>query len=260
MDFSNISDHPDFQEIISKIYTGVSAKDISNWLRVKYPTKDQKHLQLSSKNIQEFIDKHGNAEVNIQRDILAVRTGEIIGAGSPQISAALLNNKTYVERVTELANAKLDIKKVVEELVHACKARMEQVFDSLQRNPTSVGKNDYVLIKYFEVLFKAVETFNKVVNEAPDQIVQHNFTIQSVENHVGVIQEALRATLAMIDAEAASHFMDLLNENLKKLKAPKPEEPMTLEDQMIEAQVLRKKLPGGDGNDGSSGAPSGMSI
>lgn len=240
MDFSQIVDHPDHDEIISKIVTGVSPKDINQWLKVKYSNKDQKHLQLSVKLIQEFIDKHGDLEAQLKRDMLAVKTGDA-SLSEYKVSQSLLNNKTYQERLIELADAEIDLKKMVAELVHTCRARMIQVFDKIQQNPASLGKADYMLLKYFEVLFLAMEKFDKIVNNAPDQIIQHNVTMQAMEQHTAIFQEAIRETLAEIDSEAALLFMEIFAQKLHSLKMPVQNNP-TIENRVTEAELLKESL------------------
>ena len=47
-DFSKILLHPDKDEIISKIMTGVSHKNIADGLKLQYPDKEQGHLRISA--------------------------------------------------------------------------------------------------------------------------------------------------------------------------------------------------------------------
>lgn len=237
-DFSVITDHPDYQEIVSKIVIGVSTKDISNWLKVKYPDAEQKHLQLSQKILQDFSDKHVDLEATLRRDVLAIKANETTDL---KIANSLLNNKTYRERITQLADEKIDIKRKLQEMVIIGMERMEQVFDRIQENPTNM-KQDYVLLKWFEQMVNLYEKVDKIVNNAPDQVIQHNITIQTVEQHTAVLQEAVRKTLLHMDPEMASLFIDLLNKELSMLKAPQPEEPMTLQKSLVEAEVIQGML------------------
>lgn len=238
MDFSTIVDHPDYTEIVSKIVSGVGPKDISQWLKIKYPNKDQKHLQLSIKSIQEFTDKHLDLEDQLRKDIATISND---GLSEKKISASLLNNKTYQERLVEIATTEVDLKRLITELVMTCKARMEQVFDKLQENPSGVGKGDYVLLKYFEVLFVAMEKFDKIVNNAPDQIIQHNVTIQAVEQQTAILQEAIRETLAHIDSEAAILFIEILTQKLNALQMPESE-MLTQQDRTKEVKLLQEMV------------------
>lgn len=241
-DFSNITDHPDFQDIVSKIVVGDSPKSISTWLKTKYSTNDNKHLQISAKDIQDFADKHADLEAVIRRDIVAVQSSD--GEGDLKISSAMLNNKTYRDRLLEIADKKIDVSNLVNELVYMCKVRMEQVFDRIQENP-AMTKTDYVLLKYFEILINSVEKLDKINNNRPDQIIQHNISIQAIEQNTAYFQEAVRETLAEIDTEAALLFVDKLTQKMKLANADKMIEnsiPVTVDAQLDEVRALHEMV------------------
>lgn len=240
-DFAPITDHPDFEEIVDKLIRGIGIKDISQWLKIKYPNKDQKHLQLSVKSIQDFSNKHVDLESALKRDILATKANPSEILEDRKIAKSLLNQKSYQDRLLELAESDVDLKKMVKELVLTCKARMEQVFDKIQENPTTF-KGDYILLKYFEVLFMAMEKFDKIVNNAPDQIIQHNVTVHAMEQHTAVFVESIRQTLSQIDPESALLFIEVFTENLAKLKAPQEITTSTLENRTSDVEALHKSI------------------
>lgn len=219
MDFSAILLHPDKEEIITKLLTGVLPKKISQWLKLKYSQKEQHHLQISIKLLDEYNRTHvGNLMEHLQRDIAVVKSPDPTGE-MKVLAKSLLNNKTYRERLLELANSQLDIKKMIKDLVLIINERVEQVFDKIQENPTNF-KADYVLIKYFELLLNATEKFDKIVNNAPDQIIQHNVSVKMVDQYTAALQEAVRKTLAQIDTESAMLFVEILGQELRKLESP----------------------------------------
>lgn len=237
MDFSIILLHPNSEDIASKLITGTSPKDISQWLRLKYPDKEQKHLHISAKLLEEYANAHiGNLLEVIQKDVATLKSEP-----SPQmdkaISASLLSNKTYRERLMQLADQEVDIKHMIKDLVLMIRDRIEQVFDKIQENPSNVGKNDYVLVKYFETLSNAIEKFDKIHNNAPDQIIQHNVTIQTADKYRVVFQEAIRKTLAYMDSEASIFFIETLSKEMQKLEMPIDLQP-TPESRMAEARML----------------------
>jgi len=232
MDFSTILSHPDCQEIISKLVTGVSPKEISQWLKIKYSDKDQKHLHLSSKLLQDYLDSHVDIATQFKKDQAIVSQPP---SKEKKLTAALLSNKSYQERLIEYADKQVDVKRLVQELVFMIRDRIEQVFDAIQQNPVS-SKGDYPLIKWFELLMNALEKCDKIVNQAPDQIIQHNVTIQQIDQHVFVIQEALRRTLSQIDHEAALLFIDIMNKEMAKLK------PQQITDETVDKKIEEIKL------------------
>lgn len=236
MDFSTILLHPNNEEIVTKLITGVQAKEINQWLRMKYPDADQKHLRLSVRSIEEYRDAHvGNLMEHLQKDIKIIKS-EAGGKVEKIPAASLLNNKTYRERMMELADQEVDVKKMIKELVLIIRERTEQVFDRIQENPT-VGKGDYTLIKYFEILLNAVDKFDKIHNNQPDQIIQHNISIQMVDKTKAAIVEAIRKTLSHMDAEASILFIEYVSVELQKLEMP-IEQIITPETRMAEARML----------------------
>src|SRR5690606_28394404 len=128
-----------------------------------------------------------------------------------------------------------DITKMMVELHTLIQARIEQFFDRIQENP-SILKNDYALIKYFELMLNYVEKYDKIVNKSPDQIVQHNITVQVLDKYVAVLQNCIRDTLSKIDAEAAFLFMEVFTEELSKLELPEEAKALSQDKRLVEAK------------------------
>jgi len=132
---------------------------------------------------------------------------------------------------------KLDIKKLITETVFMIRERAIQVFDKIQENPGNT-KPDYALIKWFEVLLGSMEKYDKIVNKAPDQIVQHNVTMQVIDQHTAAFQDVIREVLAEIDPEASFLFMEKLKEKMEALKPPKEDKPLSQERRLKEAELI----------------------
>ena len=118
--------------------------------------------------------------------------------------------------------------------------RAEQVFDKIQEDPEDF-KGDTVLIRWFDQLFNAVDKYDKIINQSPDQIIQHNVTIQAVEEHTAIFQDVIRETLTHFDPEVSFLFVELLTERLAKLKPPQ-EEKLTVDRRLAEATKLNEKI------------------
>jgi hypothetical protein len=240
-DFGKILSHPEAESIISKLVSGISPKDIAEYLKIKYQDKDQQHLRLSAAVLKEFIDSNLDLYQTLNNDIKAVKNGTL---DTKKISAALKNNKTYQERLIDMADDEIDIKKMMRSVYIMLSSRMEQVFDKVQSNPENL-KPDYALIKYFETMLNYVDKFDKIVLRNPDQVVQHNVTVQVMDQYVAVMQDAIRETLAEIDPDAAFLFLEKFNTKLSGLQLPEslqPVKPQTQEQRYISAEVLHSKL------------------
>lgn len=237
-DFSKLLDHPDKDEIISKLMTGVPAKEVSDWLRIKYTKPDEKHLQLGSSTLKEFVEGHVDLYNDLKRDIESVKAGKQI---NKKIAESLLNNKTYADRINEYAQTELDIKKVITDLAIISKDRIEQIFDIIQENPRGF-KPDYALTKWMETLSKLLEQYGKYVLNTPDQVIQHNVTVQRVEEYSLVFQEAVREVLTELDPDIAYLFIEKLNSKLSQLRDPTDIETMSQEKRLQEVSLLNERI------------------
>ena len=56
--FQKIKNHPDLEEIISKLIIGISVKDINEWLKAKYTLVSESKFILSEKTIKSFQDNY----------------------------------------------------------------------------------------------------------------------------------------------------------------------------------------------------------
>ncbi len=238
-DFSLIVEHPKYQEIITKLLSGISPKEISNWLKLLYAKKEEAHLRLSIKILKSFAEsEYCNLENQLIKDLTTVESG---GKIDKKLAASLMNNKTYQERLAEVADKEIDIKQMLVGLIKVCQDRAEQVFDKIQDNPGSF-KGDYVFIKYMEQLFNSVEKFDKLVNRSPDQIIQHNLSIQTIDNYTQILQESIRDTLAEMSPELAGVFLDKLYSRMKDLNLPAPIISPTTDEKLKEVSILQEKV------------------
>jgi len=234
MDFSSVLNHPKRNEIVSKILEGTSAKDISNWLKTLFNDKDEIHLRLSQKIIEQFSKSDFlNYEKQLNSDLSAA------AAGDQAVINSLKNNKTWKQRVDNLLEERVDIKDRLNKMELLVRDRMEQVFDSIQSNPQAT-RGDHVLIKYFEHYLKLLETYNKTINLAPDMIIQHNHTVEYIDKRTAFLQDAIYEVLEEMDPLFATTFLDKLNTKLATLQYNE-EEPKQIgisDIQKLEYQVL----------------------
>lgn len=231
-DFSIIADHPNVQEIISKLMSGSSAKAVAQWLKLKYPNTDQSHLRITQKLLKEFSNSPlTDLYQQVKRDRHSLANGG-------NMSAALANNKPYRERLLETAGKEVDIVNLVTNLVTMCYQRMEQVFDAIQENPRAF-KGDNYLLRYLTEIAAAAEKLEKIRLGSGEQLMQHNVTMEAVQEHTALLQETVREVLAEIDPDTAMLFMERLNNKLSRLRAPKPP---TQSERLKEAQILEAKI------------------
>lgn len=242
MDFSTILEHPERDTIISKLLNGTDPKEVNQWLKLKYTDKDQKHLHLSIKILQDFAkSNYVNYFDQFNKDLAIVKDQ---GKLDKKMADSLLNNKSYQDRLNEYAEKKIDVEKFYTESIKIVTDRAIQVFDKIQENPGGF-KGDYVLIKWFEVLFNALEKYDRRANNIPDQIIQHNYNIQYADQTNAIYQDVLREVFAELDPEVTFRIMDKLKEKLEGLKQPSEIKALPLEGELQEAQMLNQFIKSG---------------
>lgn len=246
MDFSSILSHPDKDEIISKLLTGVDVKDVNQWLKLRYPDKAQTHLRLSVKILQDFSKSQYVDFYNqyTQEITTAVHSGSIDKLDK-KVAESLLNNKTIKERLSEHALKEIDVRERFLSLDLLIRDRIEQVFDKIQENPGG-WKGDYVLIKWVEQYIKMVENYDKQINNRPDQIIQHNHTVQYINSQTAAIQEALREVVAEFDSDISLLLIEKISEKLSKVQAPPEITVQTVDERLTEIKVFEEAISKGE--------------
>lgn len=244
MDFSHILNHPDVDEIVSKLLTGTSPKSVVDWLQLKYSKDEQSHLHISSKLLSSFQDSpYLDYYQQVEKDISKTKNGTKL---DKKIADSLSNNKTYRDRLNEVLDKKIDANQAFQRLQILFETRMEQIFDKIQEDPGNIRKDvEGSLIKYMEQYMSFVEKHEKIINNRPDQVIQHNHVITYFDQYTLLMQDAIRETLMEIDPDAAFLFMEKLSERTANLKPPSFDDvsPQKVESKLLnEAKSLEDKL------------------
>lgn len=240
--FEKLLQHPERDKLVAKLISGDTPKQISEYLKIKYNKPEDKNNRLSASLLEEFRDKYINQQEFLAKIIEEERQGKL----DKKIAESLLNNKAWKDRLAQLADDQIDLKKKILDVLHVLEVRAEQVFDKIQENPGNF-KGDYVLLKYFDLLGQLIEKADKVINERPDQTIQHNISIQMVEQHSVAFQEAIRELLTELDPDISARFLDLLTKKMSQLKSSAdfglsmPQKPQSIEKQHKEVDKLLVK-------------------
>lgn len=220
MDFNLIVQHPDRHEIISRLIAGEDPKVISQWLQLKYGKDGEQHLHIPSTVMKSYMESHVDLLDQLQQDIKQHKLAKTSGA----VATLTKNSKSYKSIIEELADKELDLKRMMTGLIEVIRSRTEQVFDKIQAFESEKQlntKGDYALIKYFELLINAAEKLDKINNNATEKTVQHNYTVQYIDQNINVFHEAFRQTLMeSFDYEVVLKLMETFNNKVMTLKAP----------------------------------------
>lgn len=237
-----ILEHPDKDEIIAKLVLDYSGKDIHDWLANKYTNVSEAKFVIAEKSIKTFKDNYLDVYNMIQEDIIKTKQA-VATSTEQQLELTIKNNPTYRGKMLELAGKELDIREMVRNLCYAIETRLGQVFDEIQEDPRNINSRvDRVLIEYGELLGGLLEKYYKFTESPADQVIQHNVTVQMVDQHISVFHEAIREVLSQMDLESSMLFMELISEKMAKLKAPTPDQAPNTDMKLAEAKLLNETI------------------
>ena len=208
--------HPDKDDIISRLSSGHSAKDIAVWIRTKYIKNPE--LCLSEKNLKEFGVEYLDFYKIIAND---VKSAKQIIATNPEdvekeLSKTVKGNSKYKERIAELAENKINVRDMLIRILSIVEDRIADIYENMTSE--HVGKPDYIMIQYFNTLSLYIEKYFKYIEEKPDHVIQHNVSIEHADKRFSILQEAIRDTLSELDLEVSLQFMPKLQEKLAQLQ------------------------------------------
>lgn len=235
-----ILEHPDKDEIITKLLSNAPATDIHEWLEAKYVNVGEKKFVLSDKVISTFQKEYLDIYSIIKDDIAKARVNKLTPEeelklqiqGSPQYHRAL---ETYI-------NNDVDVKVIVRRAVAAIETRAAQVFDQIQEDPRNT-KIDRTLIEWFNTLTTVLEKYDTILNGNPDQInIQNNINIQLVDEHINVVYNVIKEILSKLDYDTSLLFIEMFNDAMKNLKKQQESTAKTVEVSPTEVKILSNAI------------------
>lgn len=237
-----ILEHPDKDEIISKLLSGIPVSDISEWLDAKYVSVGEKKFALSDKVISSFQKDYLDIYNIIKDDIAKTKTNKL--TAEEELKLEIQGSPQYHKILEKYVNNEVDIKVIIKRLVATIETRAAQVFDQIQEDPRNI-KMDRTLIEWFNTLTVVLEKYDTILNGNPDQInIQNNINIQIVDQHINVVYNVIKEILSKLDYDTSLLFIDMFNEEMKKLEPLKAKMVLPQEERMKEAEVLSEVING----------------
>jgi hypothetical protein len=241
--YRKILEHPDRDEIISKLVIGQPTNDIYDWLKSKYTNVSESKFVISEKVLKTFQGTYLDFYNDMQQDLSKTKTALANGT-QDQLELAVKGNSAYKEAMIKTLDNEIDIRQMVARLAINIETRLSQVFDEIQEDPRNINtKVDRLLIDYAEVFGNLLEKCYKF-NEVPaaDQIVQHNVTLQVVDQHISVFHDVIKEVLSQMDLDSSQYFLEVFNEKMSKIKPPVLDAPPTQEMKMAEVKLLNETI------------------
>jgi hypothetical protein len=236
-----VLEHVDKDEILSKLIIGISPADIHEWLASKYTNISESQFVISEKALKSFQENYLDIYNMVKADLGKTQSALALGV-EDQLQLSLQNNSAYKSVMLAHASNELDIKTILLNAIYAIEARTMQIFDLIQNDPSIVNTREERLhLEYFDRLGALLEKYSKYVLGAPDQVIQHQVTVQHIDQHVAILQDAIRETLAELDQESSLRFMDIFTEKMAKFKPPTEVEIKT-DQKLADVKVISEKI------------------
>ena len=237
-----ILQHPDKDEIISKLVIGITPKDIHDWLAAKYTSVSEKKFVIAEKSIRSFQSNYLDIYNIIQEDIVKSKSAVAMNT-EEALALSVQNNPTYKGKMMEIAAKELDIRKMAANLAAAIEIRMAQVFDEIQEDPRNINTRvDRLLIDYAEAFGTILEKYYKFTEEPSAQVINNTVTLNVMDQHISVFHDVIKEVLSQMDLETSLYFMEVFNEKMAKLKPPPENAPPNTEVRLAEAKVLSETI------------------
>lgn len=237
-----IIDHPDKDEIISKLVIGVSAHDVHEWLQVKYTNISEIKFVISEKSIKSFQENYLDIYNLIQEDIAKSKVAVATNT-QEDLTLAVQNNSAYKSKMMELASKEIDVRKIIANLCVAIETRLAQVFDEIQSDPRNINTRiDRLLIEYTDTLGNILEKYYKFTEAPTNNVVQHNVTLQVVDQHISVFHDVIRDVLSQMDLQTSLYFMEVFHKKMESLKNPDKDNLLNTDMKLAEAKLLNETI------------------
>jgi cell fate (sporulation/competence/biofilm development) regulator YlbF (YheA/YmcA/DUF963 family) len=230
-------DHPDREEIISKLLAGISATDITEWLKAKYNPISEKKFIFSEKYITSFKDEYLDFYTIMRQDLEKTKSNLM---ASQQIQQEIQGTPAYHKALEKYTDKEVDVKSIIKKLVVNAETRLSQMFDIMQEDPANF-RADRTLVEWFNTLLAILEKYDSILNGSQDQInIQNNINIQVFDEHMGFVYNLIKEILTKLDYDTSLVFMDMLNDGLKQIKSNNTIVPVDI--RLKEATVLSETI------------------
>ena len=210
---NKVLQHPDREEIISRLLKGESVKGVEKRLRGKYPRK--RRLQISYATLQSFRVKHLNLKGEVLDDIKQARKEKDLTEDEVEAKAIVASSSAYQEKINEIAANELDTNRKLVEMSALISSRMEYYFNVLDSG-SSIQKD-----KMFLELIKAqqglVQDWKRYVEGAADKRVEHNINVSVINEQVSVLKNVVFEVLQELDPQLIPVFVEKVNQRMDNI-------------------------------------------
>ena len=208
---SKILKHPDRKGILRMMSNGRSVRHIEKYLKEKYP--DNKKMHLSKDTIQKFRKEHMDLEGDVLKKIQETRREKDVEVNKNKISSQVKKTNAYQEKLEEIIDMHVDLKKEITQLLGLAKARMEDMYNKAANGELST-REESNLQGYFNIVFVSLEKWAKYIEGIADRKIETNVNITVIEDQMVILRSVIQETIAEFDPDTSARFLERLNERM----------------------------------------------
>jgi hypothetical protein len=213
---NKVLNHPDKEEIISKLLSGSSVKELEAWLKKKYPRT--RRLHVSYMTLQKFRSEHLNLKGDVLDDIKNRRAEVTKESAEAEAKMIIASSSSYKQKIEEIATSNLDVTKRLLEMDALINSRIEYYFNLLQQGGTI--REDKIFIEYINTMKSIMQDWKKYIEGFADKKIEHNININIVNEYAKVLKESVIEVLKDLEPETTFKFINLLDNKLRQIEYP----------------------------------------
>jgi hypothetical protein len=209
-DQNKVFKHPEKEEIIKKLLNGESVKGIEDWLRKKHPKK--RGLWISYATLQKFRKDHLHLEGEVLEDIKAARKEQDLTSKELEAKAIIASSSAYQQKINEIVSNELDGNRKILEMITLVGSRLEYYFNMLQTSGTI--RDDKMFVELLNMQRGLVQDWKKYVDGVADKKIEHNISLNIVNEQVNVLKSIVFEILQDLDPRLVPIFIEKVNSRL----------------------------------------------
>jgi chorismate mutase len=214
MAFPKIMEHPDKNRIVKWLRDGKGVRWVSKTLREMYPDDPDKRLSVPT--LQAFRKEHLKLEGDVLEDLKKTKRQQAGEKALQKEHTQVRNLPTYKEKLAEIVDLHIDIKRGLVAMEKLITSRLEDLFDAAARGDITIDK-EKLLQGYFDRYFMMIDKWAKYVDKVADFKVEANINVTVVQDQMAVLRQAVHELVREMDPELALSFLDRLNERMRGL-------------------------------------------
>ncbi len=210
---SKVLRHPDKEDIIARLISGDSVKEVDSWLKSKYPRK--KRLHISYMTLQKFRSEHLNLRGEVLEDIKNKRSEVDKASVAAEAKMIIENSSAYQDKINEIASNEMDVTRRLLEIESLVNSRIKYYYDLLNNGGNL--REDKIFLEYISALKGIMQDWKKYIEGVADQKIEHNISVSVVHDHAEVLKSAVLDVLNEMSPELVGVFIDRVSSRMRGL-------------------------------------------